>query len=176
MTKWHINGNGEVGRCSATKGKCPFGGASGLENHYSSREEAEKFVASSMAGFSSLGTASKKRQTESFQNTKTALRKALVSYGVSKNADLPDVATTNELVERWFAGDKKKFEAFKKLVNNQTLTPVSKKSIAQLINRGVSVDHTDDVSSLDKGTATVDLLDDSLRGVSLSDLRGRRPF
>jgi len=176
MTKWHINGNGEVGRCTATKGKCPFGGASGLENHYSSREEAEKIVASSMADFSSLGTASKKRQTESFQNTKTALRKALVSYGVSKSADLPDVATTNELVERWFDGDKRKFEAFKSLVNNQTLTPVSKKSIAQLINRGVSVDHTDDVNTLDSGKATVDLLDESLRGVSLADIRGRRPF
>lgn len=176
MIKWHINDKGEVGRCSATKGKCPFGGASGLENHYSSREEAVKEAASTMAGFSNLGTSSKKRPTESFQNTKDTLRKSLIDYGVMKNNELPEVRTTSEMIQQWFNGDRKKFESFKNLVNDQTLSVASKKSVAQLINRGVSVQQVDSVDSLDSGTATVDILDDSLRGVSLADIRANRPF
>jgi len=176
MVKWHINDKGEVGRCSATKGNCPFGGATGLENHYSSREEAEKVTASSMEGFSNLGTASKKRPTESFQNTKTSIRKSLVDFGISKAANLPEVRNTNEMIQHWFAGDRKKFESFKNLVNNTALSPTAKKSVAQLLNRGVSVDQVVNVNDLDEGKATVDILDDSLRGVSLADIRARRPF
>lgn len=43
MAKFHINSNGEPGKCSATQGKCPFGGA---EDHFTSieaaREQAER--------------------------------------------------------------------------------------------------------------------------------------
>lgn len=50
MAKIHVNTNsGDVGTCKATKGNCPFGGESGEENHYSTREEAvaasEEFMA-----------------------------------------------------------------------------------------------------------------------------------
>jgi len=49
MAKIHVNTNsGEVGACKATKGNCPFGGESGEDNHYATREEAtaasEKFM------------------------------------------------------------------------------------------------------------------------------------
>ncbi len=48
MAKYHINGKGEAGRCSAQKGKCPFGGD--LE-HYSTPGDArrayEKFMSTS---------------------------------------------------------------------------------------------------------------------------------
>jgi hypothetical protein len=176
MVKWHINDKGEVGRCSATKGNCPFGGDTGLENHYGSREEAEKSVASSMEGFSNLGTASKKRPTESFQSTKTAIRSSLVEFGIAKTTSLPEVRNTNELIQHWFAGDRKKFESFRNLVNNPTLSPAAKKSVALLLNRGVSVEQVDTVAALDNGKATVDILDDSLRGVSIADIRASRPF
>lgn len=43
-TKYHINSNGEVKPCRATKTKCRFGGASGIESHYETREEAEKAI------------------------------------------------------------------------------------------------------------------------------------
>lgn len=175
MIKWHINDSGEVGRCSATKAKCPFGGASGLENHYSSREEAVRFAASSMDGFSDLGTASKKRPTE-FQTTKDSLRKSLIDYGVMKKADLPEVSNNSELVRDWFDGDKRKFEAFKNLISNETLSAELKAPLAHLINRGVTVDQVQDVNSLAQGTATVDVLDDSLRGISLAQLQKNRPF
>lgn len=43
MSKYHVNPNsGEPGDCGADKGNCPFGGDSGIENHYDSAEEAQK--------------------------------------------------------------------------------------------------------------------------------------
>lgn len=43
--KWHVNNiSGEVGKCSAEKSKCPYGGNSGKENHYTTKKEAiEKY-------------------------------------------------------------------------------------------------------------------------------------
>lgn len=41
MTKFHINSKGIAAACLAKKGKCPFGGADGNENHYDSYEEAQ---------------------------------------------------------------------------------------------------------------------------------------
>lgn len=41
MARIHVNTNtGDTGVCKATKGGCPFGGDSGEENHYDTREEA----------------------------------------------------------------------------------------------------------------------------------------
>lgn len=42
LEKFHVNGKGESGLCSA-KTKCPFGGVSGQENHFSTPEEARYF-------------------------------------------------------------------------------------------------------------------------------------
>ncbi len=42
MAKFHVNSKGEPGQCSATKGKCPFGGE---ENHYQSDEEVYRAIA-----------------------------------------------------------------------------------------------------------------------------------
>ena len=39
--KFHINSKGVASACMAKKGKCPFGGSSGEENHYDSYEEAQ---------------------------------------------------------------------------------------------------------------------------------------
>lgn len=41
MAKFHINKEGNAGRCSATAGKCPFGGA---EEHYKTIEDARRAV------------------------------------------------------------------------------------------------------------------------------------
>lgn len=41
MTKFHINAKGVPAPCRAAKGNCPYGGASGVENHYDSMEEAQ---------------------------------------------------------------------------------------------------------------------------------------
>jgi hypothetical protein len=48
MSKFHINpATGEVGKCSSTKGKCPFGTA---EEHYTSQEAASAAYEESMKG------------------------------------------------------------------------------------------------------------------------------
>ncbi len=39
--KFHVNGKGEAGKCSASNGKCPFGGETGTENHYDTVEQAQ---------------------------------------------------------------------------------------------------------------------------------------
>jgi hypothetical protein len=39
MAKYHINGRGEPGKCSAQKGGCPFGGEG---QHYSTSDDARK--------------------------------------------------------------------------------------------------------------------------------------
>lgn len=42
-TRYHVNPvTGEYGVCRAEKGKCPFGGATGDENHYATEEEARR--------------------------------------------------------------------------------------------------------------------------------------
>jgi hypothetical protein len=58
MSKFHINASGEAGKCSATQGKCPFGGES---QHYDSAEVARVAFELSMAG-KSLPTVSKRTQ------------------------------------------------------------------------------------------------------------------
>jgi len=50
VAKAHVNPETlEVGRCSAQQGNCPFGGSSGLENHYPSLKVAREVVAERIA-------------------------------------------------------------------------------------------------------------------------------
>lgn len=42
MTKFHINSKGVPAPCKAAKGNCPFGGSSGIDNHYDTIEEAQE--------------------------------------------------------------------------------------------------------------------------------------
>lgn len=46
-TKFHVNDNGDSGPCGAGKGNnprgCPFGGASGTDNHFDTIEEAKAY-------------------------------------------------------------------------------------------------------------------------------------
>lgn len=42
MTGFHINDRGEVDRCRAKKGGCPFDGETGLDNHYGTKEETRR--------------------------------------------------------------------------------------------------------------------------------------
>ena len=47
MAKFHINGKGEPGPCSAQADGCPFGGE---ESHYSSPEAAREAYEAKMGG------------------------------------------------------------------------------------------------------------------------------
>lgn len=46
--KFHVNSKGEAGECQAKK-NCPFGGFTGLENHFNTVEEARNFYETSKA-------------------------------------------------------------------------------------------------------------------------------
>ncbi len=87
-TKWHINSKGGVYPCRARAGKCPLGGATGQENHFSSQEAAELYLAKSSNSFSALGTKRKKLSIEIGDvkdETKAAIE-GLLNKGVSVSA------------------------------------------------------------------------------------------
>lgn len=41
MSKYHVGPNGP-GKCTAEEGNCPYGGDSGLENHFDTMEKAQE--------------------------------------------------------------------------------------------------------------------------------------
>lgn len=87
MANWHINDKGEVHPCRARSGNCRFGGASGEENHFSSRESAELSLAKKDGEYSALGTR-RKRAPLDIGKAKTETRVAvetLLDKGVAVN-------------------------------------------------------------------------------------------
>lgn len=85
MANWHINTKGEVHPCRAKPGNCRFGGATGEENHFSSKEDAELSLAKKNLDYSALGTR-KKRSTINIgkANTETlAAVETLVDKGLA---------------------------------------------------------------------------------------------
>lgn len=93
MSNWHINNKGEVHPCRARPGHCRFGGTSGKENHFSSKEQAEKISAQSAGSFSILGT-QRKRINIGKANTDTI---KAVSSLVERGVSVSSVATLDRL-------------------------------------------------------------------------------
>lgn len=64
MAKYHINNNGDALICKATQ-KCRFGGESGVENHFTNKNEAEKAAQQILAKkYGSLQPLKKKKAIE----------------------------------------------------------------------------------------------------------------
>lgn len=124
--RWHINGKQEVGKCSVTTGTCPFGGDSGTENHFTSQEAAELFLAKGNKKFSALGTRRKRPR---------------VAIGRVK--------------------------------------PETRSAVEDLLDSGVRVSAPKSLDNLNEtslNTSSVDILDESLEGVTLETVRKNRPF
>lgn len=68
MAKFHINGNGEAGKCSAVNAKCPFGGA---EDHFTSVEAAREQAEAILEAQNGWGSA--KRQEDPYKLTPQAV-------------------------------------------------------------------------------------------------------
>lgn len=68
MIRYHINNTGNITKCRATKEKCPFGGDTGTEEHFDTREDARAHYESKMKE-SSLTVLQKK--TPNANNKKT---------------------------------------------------------------------------------------------------------
>lgn len=166
--KWHINEKNEVGLCSAKFRKCPHGGPTGADNHFATQEAAEKFLSLTLPGSSNLGT-TRRAPSRAFRESSAKIRQQLIDSGV-KDRNLPEVRTVSDIVKYWFDGDQKKYHLFKALVANERINEAERKSLASLINKGFDVQQ---ITAVDEITnkSVVDVLDESLSGVSLSDLK-----
>ena len=69
-TRYHVNPvTGDYGVCRAEKGKCPFGGTTGNENHFATEKEARKASETIYAGLNE-------------QNHYPRIRSIMMMYGV----------------------------------------------------------------------------------------------
>ena len=109
MNKYHINGEGNVGLCTAARGNCPFGGS---EDHYSSPNRARQAYEEKMGGsapFERKGILSAHREKKGLkrQAQGESLRTDWASLGFTLKEDVaPEVASliwsepeTNELMD-----------------------------------------------------------------------------
>jgi hypothetical protein len=170
--KYHINDKGEVHRCKA-RVKCRFGGATGVENHYSSLAEAEVAAQKTLTdNYGSMGAVQRATPSPQFTRTREAIRAALVRYSAVENGSvLPEVATVQELVAKWFAGDRARYTTFRQLSENEDLADATKTSIGGFFKGGfsVSVSSTADALPTKKqaskfSASEIDLLDDAPEG------------
>lgn len=69
MAKFHIGRSGKPAQCNAKKGNCPFGSE---EEHYKTREEAQKHLENKLSGINAvLASAKKQREQEKTQERET---------------------------------------------------------------------------------------------------------
>lgn len=77
MKKYHVNSKGEAGACSATKGRCPFGGEN---EHFTSAEAARSFFETNQeAALAGARKASAKLKPSSPPKTKNQFDTAVAS-------------------------------------------------------------------------------------------------
>lgn len=82
MKKYHVNSKGEAGACSATNGRCPFGGES---EHFTSAEAAREFYEKNQdAALAGASKAARKLAPAPIPTSKSSFDKAV--------ANIPDVA------------------------------------------------------------------------------------
>lgn len=173
-TKYHVNPNtGMVSPCNA-KIKCRFGGASGDENHFSRKSEANKFSEKIMEQkFSPMKSTSRQKKT-SFAKNRENLKKDLLASGViSADDKLPNVRSKKEMIDKWFDGDKEKFETISKVNSETSLRDTTKKSVGTFINNSVKVNVVSDLDFEDSGNdkSNVDLLNEDLESINIDDIR-----
>lgn len=166
--KYHINSDGEAKPCTA-KVRCRFGGESGVENHFSSAEDAQKEVQKRLQKeFSQLLSVRSSGNSAQFAKNRDSIAAALVTYGgIKSTSDLASVSNTDEIVDKWFDGDSSRYKAFKRLVESNNITPETKKSVGTFVQRGVPVSLSNSVHEVPHARAQdkfdeseVDLLDD----------------
>ena len=182
--KYHMNPEtGKVSACRA-KVKCRFGGASGSENHFNSKEAAEKAseeLMSSKHGFTSVRKSAESKPVgkSKFELTKSNIRAGLVKTGISASA-LPDVSSEEELVEKWFGGDRAKYDLISRISEPKShLTQKTKDSVSGFVKKGAAVGFVPDMEHLarakksgsESSVSEVDLIDDLPGGkIDLADL------
>lgn len=177
--KYHINGQGEVKNCTATKEKCPFGGETGNENHFLSKKEAEIELQSRLKDtYGHLQGVMRKETKNSFDKDKEKISDLLLKINIFNKNNLPQVHNSSDIVKNWFNGNKNQYNFIKKLAYNDK--PISKEtrvSIKKLLKKSFSLDfeNTDDNSYIKNDLlkeSTVSFIDDSPNNiVNIEDLR-----
>jgi len=163
--KYHINAKGEVKVCHA-KIKCRFGGDSGQDNHFTSKEAAVKSAQESLV--SEFGSASVSVKKSLFSQNRDLLKGTLLNLGLKDKETLVDVSSTDELVEKWFGGNYELYSRIKKTVEGfPELNEPTKKAIVELIKNEnkvqlVSFDELSKTPVTDAfGSSNIDIMDDS---------------
>lgn len=96
-TRYHVNPvTGEYGVCRAEKGKCPFGGTTGNENHFTTEKEARKASEAIYAGL----------------NEQKSLSKDSIHHDGVRRKNNPRNLTPDELLEEWYAEQQAYYDSF----------------------------------------------------------------
>ena len=163
--KYHINENGEVSPCKA-KIRCPFGGATGSENHFATKAEAVRAAEKLLQ--SKNPTYSVSKSNFNFSRKAEAIGEVLAEAGVTK---LPWVNNDAEMIEKWFGGDRKKYDLFFRLSQSENLKNPTKKAIIKLSNRHplTIVSDAKRIRKTRSSGSQVDIMDESL-SLESSDL------
>lgn len=177
---YHVNPKtGAWGRCRA-KVKCDFVTATNpTQNHYADPKEAKKASEKVLAQLHQKEQEGHKKKTparQEFERNRDTVR----SWLEANNPDLklPQVRSKNELINKWFSGDEKKFDTTLKLADpNNGLTAPTKKSVEQLVAVGANVGFAHDGDSFadtdTKETSTVMLIDELDDDVLMQALKKR---
>ena len=88
-SRYHINGEGNVGECSAAKGQCPFGGA---DAHFGSREQAEHAAEERLTAQYGLTATAKKEKKVDVSKLSTEERENLAMDERTPPETLADLA------------------------------------------------------------------------------------
>ena len=170
--QFHVNKKGEIRPCPAKK-KCRLQWFDGeTAPHFESIDEARAGVEKIFA--QKYGSTKSTRSNPSFLKLRQNIRQELVNSGVIPTASsLPDVHSTSELIEKWFAGDKNKYNVIKRIVTDNTMKKETKASVGSFVASGLDVSISQKASQFSAPSplgSEVEILDEDSVGVSLESL------
>lgn len=173
--RYHINNKDEVGLCKAQEGKCPFKDKDGNEKtHYTTRTEANYVLSEKLnKKYSPLSSTKKRTLPKKFIESRENIKKLLIDLNIKEEKDLKNVNTVQEMVNKWFDGDRSKYNIFRDMstseINNQT-----KNSIYEMIQNNISVNIAKENNIDTKPNTTfsnIDILDDDFDNITLEKIR-----
>lgn len=176
--KYHINNDYEVKPCGASdESRCPFFGRDGESNHFTNQEEANLKAEEKLAQKHNSSAGKTKRTTSQFNRNKEFIQEAIVEYGnVQSKDDLKEVRNVKEMVAEWFDGDRRKYNDFRKLIDDKGFTKETKKSVAHLILRGIAIQKQKSVydisekTSASSETSEITILEESTEKIEWDNL------
>ena len=172
---YHINDQYEVKPCgAASKESCPFFGNFGNDNHY---ENFNNAVATSEAVSQKSHGMFAKSASSAFSQNRDTIKKSFFQWGLARTENpLPEVKNTQDMINKWFAGDAMRYNALKNTITNDDLNQETKKDIAILLMRGLSVSTTNNVrtlgdSSNNSSNSEITIISEDSDKITQDDLR-----